>query len=378
MMIASTVQFIAPRRPPAAGDTGSLALGGGTMAFATRSARRFGRRHHALDGDRPLVAILGLASFDASTRTVGPTGGSRLAENRHVPPWCSLCSLRPLEKRLRTVILSHCRVEAFGERAQTRPVAGWSRLRRRARVHDLWLTCLGGSEVDAGGCRQVLAELIAEDSGAHLFHSAVGQIEQLERSERESDEAVHLQSDMLEHPLDLAVLAFAQPHGQPAIAALNAIELGLDTGVGDTVNLNSGSELVERGLIGDAFRAHPIAAEPTGVRQLQHAGETAVVGQQKEAFGVDVEPADGDGTRPFRPVLTQEVRDGFATFRIVIARHQTARLVEQEQSGFFRRWQGCTIDEDPVIRTDVAGRARQDLAIHLDAAGENPGFGITT
>ncbi len=46
-----------------------------------------------------------------------------------------------------------------------------------------------------------------------------------------------------------------------------------------------------------AVRAHAVAAQPAGLRQFQHAGEAAVIGQQQQALGADIEPADADQAR---------------------------------------------------------------------------------
>ena len=54
---------------------------------------------------------------------------------------------------------------------------------------------------------------------------------------------------------------------------------------------------VELRLIGLAIGADAIAAQPAGRWQFENAREAAVVGEQQQAFGVDVEPADADEPR---------------------------------------------------------------------------------
>jgi hypothetical protein len=67
-------------------------------------------------------------------------------------------------------------------------------------------------KIRARGLGERRSELIAEDARAHLFDRALGEQAELERSEGKPDQAVDLKSDMFEHALDLAVLAFAQRH----------------------------------------------------------------------------------------------------------------------------------------------------------------------
>ena len=53
-------------------------------------------------------------------------------------------------------------------------------------------------------------------------------------------------------------------------------------------------------LGGAAVRAGAVAAHPAAGRQLQRAGQAAVVGEQQQALGIEVEPADRDHPRQAR------------------------------------------------------------------------------
>ena len=154
------------------------------------------------------------------------------------------------------------------------------------------------------------AELVAQHAGFDLFERAFGDLAELERPEGEPDQPVDLEPQMFEHALDLAVLALAQAHGEPAIGALRAVERRLDPGVIDAIDRDALAQPVERGLVGLALGAHAIAPQPAGRRQFEHAREAAVVGQQQQPLGVDVEPADADEARRVRPMLAQIIEDG--------------------------------------------------------------------
>ena len=67
-----------------------------------------------------------------------------------------------------------------------------------------------------------LTELIAQHAALHLDDTAFFQITELERAVGHADQAVDLETERAEHVLDLAVLAFAKPHGDPDIVALLA------------------------------------------------------------------------------------------------------------------------------------------------------------
>ena len=135
---------------------------------------------------------------------------------------------------------------------------------------------------------------------------------------------------MLQHALDLAVLALAQAHRQPDVASpagARAAPRCRRSRCPSTVTPSRKRvELLLRDL---AMRAHAIAAQPAGRGQFEHAREAAVVGQQQQPLGVDVEPADRDDARQ---ILGQRVEDGRAALGVARGRDEPARLVEEEQT----------------------------------------------
>src|SRR5262245_33286122 len=97
---------------------------------------------------------------------------------------------------------------------------------------------------------------------------------------------------MTEHVLDLAVLAFAHGEDEPYVRTLLSLEPRIDRPVMSAVNGDAAAQRVELLLPHAAVRAHAIAAQPAGRRQFERTREPAVVGEQKEALGVEVEAAD--------------------------------------------------------------------------------------
>ena len=94
--------------------------------------------------------------------------------------------------------------------------------------------------------------------------------------------------------------------GQPDIGALFAVERRFDRAVVHAVDGDAAAQTVERLLRDAAERAHAVAAQPAGRRQFEHARQPAVIGEQQQALGVDVEPADADQPRQ---VLRQRAED---------------------------------------------------------------------
>src|SRR5688500_12442656 len=149
-------------------------------------------------------------------------------------------------------------------------------------------------EIHIGTGNHVGAQHLPQLVGRHFPDLTALQPAKLERPERDADQPVHLEAEMLQHIAYLAVLALASADGEPDIGALLAIERGLDGAIADAVDGDAALEPIERLLRHAAERAHPIAAQPAGLRQLDHARQLAIIGEEQQALGVDVEPADAD------------------------------------------------------------------------------------
>src|SRR2546425_1272545 len=138
------------------------------------------------------------------------------------------------------------------------------------------------------------AELLAQGSRLDLRDLSWREVGELKRAERHADQAADLEAKVPEHVLHLAILALPDRKGEPNVAALGAIERGLDRTITDAVDGDAGAQPVEPTLPDATVGTHAITAQPTGRRQLERARKRAVVGQQQQALGVEVEAADAD------------------------------------------------------------------------------------
>src|SRR5581483_2432820 len=226
-------------------------------------------------------------------------------------------------------------------------------------------------EIGASLSDDLLAELIAQDARLHFLHAAGFQLGELERPEGNADQPVHLQAEMPQHVAHLAVFALADAEGEPDIRALLAVERRLDGTVMDAVDADAAGEVVERGLCHPAKGAHAIAPQPARLRQFEDARETAVIGEEQQALGADVEAADAD--QPWQR-LRQRSEDRRPPLRIGMRGDQPARLVVKEQPGALASRQRLAVDFDAVGRADVERRRGDPRAIDGDAAGGDAGF----
>src|SRR5262249_28262329 len=133
-----------------------------------------------------------------------------------------------------------------------------------------------------------------------LLHRCDGaglQVEELEWPERDADQAVDGQPEVVQHGAHLAILALAQADDQPGVARLLALEHCLDRTIAHAAERDAVFELVEGRLRYAAVGAHAITPEPASCRQLEMTREATVVAEQQQALGIDVKAADGDDAR---------------------------------------------------------------------------------
>src|SRR5262249_330219 len=228
-------------------------------------------------------------------------------------------------------------------------------------------------EIRPGQSRDPFPERLAQRPRLDLHDRAGRELAELERTEGDADQPVDLEAEVAEHVLDLAVLALADGETEPDIAALGALERRLDRTKADAGNGDAGGEPSECLRRDAAMRAHAVAAQPGGRRQLEHARERAVIGEQQQALGVDVEPADADEARQG---LGQGAENGRPAARIRVAGQEAARLVVEEEPRALAAGQRPAVDGDAIRGGDVARRRGDDLAVDGDASGRNPALGF--
>jgi len=179
---------------------------------------------------------------------------------------------------------------------------------------------------------------------------------------------------MRHHVADFAVLAFADRKHQPDIGALVAPPASRRSTPylmpSTSTPFFSSSSWP---CVTIAMGANAIASQPAGVGQFERARQSAVIGEQQQAFGVEIEPADRDQPRQsFRQV----VEHGRPSLGIGMRGHQAARLVEHEQPRALARRQRLAVDRNHIVAGDVERRRVDDAAVDGDAALRDPFLGI--
>ena len=125
--------------------------------------------------------------------------------------------------------------------------------------------------------------------------------------------------------------------------------------------------------IDPAMHPHPVAPQPAGRRQFQLARQRAVIGQQQQPFGGEVQPADADHPRQARRQFLEHRRP---PFRIFMRGHQPVGLVIAPQPGAFRLADRLAVDQHDVAGLHKHRRMRDRRIVQPHAPGGDHRFGI--
>src|SRR5262245_28174331 len=141
------------------------------------------------------------------------------------------------------------------------------------------------------------AQLLPQHLRWHLLDRAWCQATDLERTVGDADQARDRPAQMLADAADLAVLALGQTHGEPGVVALPALECRAHRPVVGPVDGDAVGQIGKRRQGDRATRAYAIAPRPAGRRQFEPALQLAVVGEQQQPFGIEIEPPDRNHAR---------------------------------------------------------------------------------
>src|SRR5215470_11834887 len=221
-------------------------------------------------------------------------------------------------------------------------------------------------EIGIGLGDDLLTQFYAQLGSFDFSNRSVFDVSEVERSERDTDQPVHLQAQRFKNLAHLAVLALANGKGQPDIRALFAVERRFNRTVVYSVDGDAVFQTIEC-LLPDASQSpHAVPSQPTRCRQFQYARQAAVIGEQQQAFSVDVQSSNADDPWKF---FWQRTKNGVSPLRIGMRRHQSARLVIEKKPCAFARPQGCAVDRDLVRRCHIESGRRNNLAVDRYASG---------
>ncbi len=193
---------------------------------------------------------------------------------------------------------------------------------------------------------------------------------QLQRTIRNALDFLHMVANGLKHPADLPVLAFNQRDFIPRIVGFTQqahfsrrrpyrTRPGFPWLITDA---DSMAQLLNIFFLRLARDLHQISLRDVRIGAREKICELAVVGEDQQAFAVEVEAADGIDA--FAHMLHQ-VHDRWAAFRIGDRCYITTRLVERKINVALRPVQQLAIYLDVVsLRIGFAAQLGYNLAVH--------------
>ena len=216
-------------------------------------------------------------------------------------------------------------------------------------------------------------KLLAQRLARHLAHRAGLDLAQLERTITHPDEPVHRDAQIFHHPADLAVLALAQPHREPGIRPLLAVELHLHRRVIHPLHRDTRAQPLKLRLAYRPVDPHPVAPQPPGRGQLQPPLDLAIIGQKQQPLRGQVQPPDRHHPRHVR---RQALEHGLAPLLVHRRGDDPRRLVVKPDARGFGRGHGHAIHRQPVARRHVHRGRGGDPAVHRHPAVQDHAFGI--
>jgi len=135
-----------------------------------------------------------------------------------------------------------------------------------------------------------------------------------------------------------------------------------------SLDLDTAAQAIEVVIVrhtGDLRFVRPLQLVP----RMRHAlGELAVVGEQNQALGIGIQPADGIEV-PADAAARHQIDDGRALLRIRSRAHHAARLEHQQVPARRRLLEPAAIDLHFVVLEVRLGPELGDhAAVHLDSA----------
>lgn len=197
--------------------------------------------------------------------------------------------------------------------------------------------------------------------------------------EADTNQAADLETHGLPEAADLAIAALAQQDVKPAVSAL------ADAGLDDLLEV--GRAVVQFDTVYQALEGllRYLAQDTHGIFPLDCLGgvhklvsQIAIIGQQQQAGGIDVQAAHGDPAPLFQG--GQMAKDGGAALGIMAGDDLALRLVVGDDTqGLGAGWgqpQVAAIQADPIPRGDAVTQLG-DLAIDLDPSRLDPALDLT-
>ena len=142
-----------------------------------------------------------------------------------------------------------------------------------------------------------------------------------------------------------------------------------------TVDCDTVCKLFKLCRVNAAMDAHAITPCPTGGGQFKITRQFAIIGQQQNAFGIQIKTSDRNDTRH---IAWQMFEDRITTLFVTMAGNQAALFEQTPQARFFLLWQHLAIDVNLVTVGDSHGRAVKHLAVQFHQTFVDHAFGIAT
>ena len=178
---------------------------------------------------------------------------------------------------------------------------------------------------------------------------------------------MHLVAEPGQHPANLPILALVEhhlQHGAQLVLGADRHPLGMHLAFREP---HAAAQRLEQLFRGHARHLDEVFLLDAVSRVGEQVGEPAIVGDEDQPLAHPVEPADGE-----EPLVSRhEIDDPGPAGGVEVRGHDADRLVEQKHDPLRVR-EPLPVHADLLgVRIDPRAEFRDDLPIHLDAAGRD-------
>jgi hypothetical protein len=214
----------------------------------------------------------------------------------------------------------------------------------------------------------------------HLFRRQVppftrSELAIAERSDLRPPQLAHGMSDSVQHAAHLPIAALANGHEQDPFTIVRPLveQDHLRWLRPAPVKRDSAAQPIDRIAIGHSGDVRFVRAFDPVPRVREHGGEIAVVGEQEESLGVEVETSDRVDVLAN---AADEIHDRASPLRIGARGHVSRRLVQQDVAQALGPLDAPSVHADVIARR-IGFRAHLEdrRAIHRHTAFGNQPFG---
>ena len=209
---------------------------------------------------------------------------------------------------------------------------------------------------------------------------ADGEALQLERSKRCATQLLHGHAKLKHERTNLQIAMFRKfkmHHSALAIAIDQHQRTARRQLLATTRRKNLALEFLDSRFIKISIKRDVVTLRNFVARMRESIGELAIVGENEQARGIEIQSTDAIQARLLR--MIDKINRARTTFGIAVGAHRATRLEEHHIEVLLGAFERLSIDKNRVaLSINPRGQHVNDVSIHRDCAAENELFALAS